>query len=405
MPILSTTRDWLRRHPTGSDGLLAVAVFAAALIAHPPSDAFNTVGSPLWLTAVLAAAACALLVARRSYPVPVWLGTWLISALSLILAHGPSSTILPALIGLYTVAANTSRRFAALAGLVTAVTMTTILAVVSDQGLLTPETYAMLAWFGMAAAIGDATRGRRTLLAAAEERARRAEQSREEEALRRVAEERVRIARDLHDVVAHHIAVISVQAGVADHLMASDPAKARESLQHVRTSSQLVLTEMATILGLLRSSDEVSVTSPSPVLSDAEVLVEAVRQTGMDVSFSVSGDPSKLPSGVSLTAYRLVQEALTNAGKHGTGSAAVRLSYLPDTLLLDVTNPVARAAQTPTEGGTGHGLLGMRERVMASGGRLQTGIETDTHGGLWFGVHAELPVNLGQAVLLGEGSP
>lgn len=146
-------------------------------------------------------------------------------------------------IGLYTVAAHSTRRFALVAGLGTAITMAAILAMVSDRGGVTPETYAVLAWFGMAAAIGDATRGRRTLVAAAEERARRAEQSREEEARRRVGRERIR-GKDLHDVVAHHIAVINVQAGVADHLMASDPEKARESLRHVRSSTQLVLTEM-----------------------------------------------------------------------------------------------------------------------------------------------------------------
>jgi signal transduction histidine kinase len=383
--MAARTRSWLRSHQIAADALLALAVFGLTLPAGPPTAAGHSASTTGW-TLAATAAACILLVFRRQTPTLVWLGTTALALVGLILAGGPDAIVLPALVGLYTVASRVPRLAAAGAGLATAIAIAAVVGGELDEGWTSPASYAMLAWFGLAAAIGDATRSRREILAEAEDRAVRAEQTREEEALRRVAEERVRIARDLHDVVAHHIAVINVQAGVADHLLTNDPTRAHESLVHVRNASQLVLSEMATILGLLRSPGDGPETKPSPGLNDADVLVEAARQTGMNVTMTVSGSPGALPPSLELNAYRLIQESLTNAGRHGTGSASITVTYLPDRLLLAVSNPVAPG--TTTEAVGGHGIVGMVERVTALGGVLRTGFSS--HG--TFDVHCELPM-------------
>ncbi|MDQ1307925.1 MAG: hypothetical protein QG671_3759 [Actinomycetota bacterium] len=400
MAIAAETRAWLRSHQSAADALLALLVFGLAVLAGPPEFADQGASKTGW-TLALTGAACLLLIARRRAPILVWLGTSALAVAGLMLVGGPDSIVLPALIGLYTVASRFHRLAAAGAGVATAVVMAGVISAELDEGWTSPATYAVLGWFALAAAIGDAARSRRAILAAAEDRALRAEQTREEEAFRRVAEERVRIARDLHDVVAHHIAVINVQAGVADHLMNSDPRQAHESLAHVRNASQLVLSEMATILGLLRSPEEGPAIKPSPGLNDADVLVEAARQTGMRVTMTVTGAPVELPPSLELNAYRLIQESLTNAGRHGTGSAKIVLGYLPDQLQLDVSNPVAAGVapsaiglDPPTRRGTqvspdGHGIVGMRERVTALGGVLRTGF---TSLGT-FEVHCELPID------------
>ena len=243
--------------------------------------------------------------------------------------------------------------------------------------------YALVAVLAAASAIGIARRARRQVLLDAEERALYAERTREDEARRRVTEERLRIARELHDVLAHHISVINVQSGVAQHLLATDPAQAEEAIRHVREASQVAMGEMSTVLGLLRAPDESSATQPAPGLGQADALVESVRRAGLPVTWRVTGTARPLAPVTDLAAYRVVQESLTNAGKYGRGAAEVRVDYRDDVVVLDVTNRVNGANPTA---GAGLGLLGMRERVTAVGGSLQTG-EKDGR----FLVHAELP--------------
>jgi signal transduction histidine kinase len=237
-----------------------------------------------------------------------------------------------------------------------------------DRGVPGLQTFA---WGAAATAIGVAVRSSRATLAAAEARALQAEQTREEEAERRVSDERLRIARELHDVVAHHISVVNVQAGVARHLLDADPDQARAALDLVRDASKTVLSEMSTVVGLLRTAGEDAPTEPTPGLARVGELVDAVRQAGLDVTWTVSGDLDGLPPINDLTAYRVIQEALTNALKHGTGSATMVVTNRPEGVGIEVRNAVEHDGRQPS--GSGHGLIGMRERIDAVRGRLVTG--------------------------------
>ncbi|MGN8244923.1 sensor histidine kinase [Cellulomonas soli] len=250
-------------------------------------------------------------------------------------------------------------------------------------------------WLWLATAAGVAVEGRRATMVALTERALRAEETREETARRRVAEDRVRIARELHDVIAHHVAVISVQSGVAEHLLERDPAGARAALHHVRGSARSVLGELQSVLGVLRQDETALPTAPAPGLSDLDDLVATARSLGTPVDVET---PTALPAlslAAGSAAYRLVQEALTNVQKHATGAATtVRITPADDRVTVTVTNaaPAGRPRGTSDTAaeplGSGLGLVGMRERVLAAGGTLDVGPTPD--GG--FRVAADLPL-------------
>jgi signal transduction histidine kinase len=246
-----------------------------------------------------------------------------------------------------------------------------------------------VAELGLGAAIGDAVRSRRAYIAAIEERAHRAERTREEEATRRVMEERLRIARELHDVLAHHIALINVQAGVASLVLVDKPDQARESLSHIRKAGRAALDELRTTVGLLRqpdSLDELS-TEPAPGLDRLPDLIASFTASGLSVDPWIEGEAQDLPATIDLTAYRIVQEALTNVSKHaGDATASVRLTFAPSDLRIEVTD--TGTGQNLAAPGTGHGLLGMRERALSVGGTFSAG--PGRHGG--FRVLAKLPV-------------
>ena len=275
-------------------------------------------------------------------------------------------------VALYTVGSRLRLRSAVLASVVsgTAYTLAAVAAEGSwleDRGVPGLQTFA---WGAAATAIGVAVRSSRATLAAAEARALQAEQTREEVAERRVSDERLRIARELHDVLAHHISVVNVQAGVARHLLASSPDQARAALDLVRDASKTVLSEMSTVVGLLRTAGEDAPTEPTPGMARVGELVDSIRQAGLDVTWTVSGDLDGLPPINDLTAYRVVQEALTNALKHGTGAATMVLASRPEGVAVEVRNAVGRPGRRPS--GSGHGLIGMRERVEAVRGELVT---------------------------------
>jgi signal transduction histidine kinase len=301
---------------------------------------------------------------------------------------GSMQVVLPALVALYTLATQSSRRTAILTGIGTAAAFSLTVALTNSNGWSEPVAYAAIAWSLLATAIGIAVRAQRAVIRAAEDRALRAEHGREEEAQRRVTEERLRIARELHDVVAHHIAVISVQSGVARHLLDEQPGKAREALGIVREESQIVLDEMSAILGLLRSPDESGDTQPAPGLRDIDSLVDSMRRTGLHVSWRTSGVPIALSPLGDLAAYRLLQESLTNAKKHGSGAVDVAVDYSPAAVTLDISNPIRGTRSADSSAGLG--LVGMRERVSVAGGTLIAG---PNQNGL-FVVHAELPVEM-----------
>jgi signal transduction histidine kinase len=217
------------------------------------------------------------------------------------------------------------------------------------------------------------------------------EKNREHEARLRVHSERLRIARDLHDAVGHQVALISVQAGAMGYLLDTDLTKARESLSHIQRASEAALEELRLTVGLLRQPGESEPTEPASGLSRLDELIGSFAATGLNVTCHVTGEARPLPEAVDLTAYRVIQESLTNTAKHAAGaSASVRLAFRPGVLALAVEDDGPGASGN---GHQGHGLIGMRERAAAVGGWVSAG----PRGGGGFQVLAELPLSPGAA--------
>jgi signal transduction histidine kinase len=289
----------------------------------------------------------------RHYPNgPVWVTGWLATlALSL----------------------RTNRRTA----LIGAAAMILVLSVVAltVDGRHTPWIFPLIfvGWSAAAVLLGETLRNRRAYLTSLEERARNLEHTREEEARRRVAEDRLHIARDLHDSVAHAMATINVQAGAAAHVLPRRPEAAREALAAIQRASGDVLDELNAMVGLLRDSTESAQRAPTPSLSEIDHLVEATRDAGVSVSLVVDGPTELVPAAVGTAAYRIVQESLTNVIKHAGASAAqvhVRAGRdrgLAVEVCDDGTGGSTRSA------GTGVGIRGMRERAASTGGVLEAG--------------------------------
>jgi signal transduction histidine kinase len=203
-----------------------------------------------------------------------------------------------------------------------------------------------------------------------------------------VAEERARIARELHDVVTHHVNLVVLQAMAASGLLDRDPEKVREPLQVIERSGREALTEMRRLLGVLRDDDAERPLAPQPGVDDVDTLVGAARSAGLSVGLAVSGEPQPLPTGLGLTVYRIVQESLTNAARHAAGSrVGVSLRYESNAVEVAVVDDGGRDREHAPAGG-GRGLLGMRERVAVYAGTLAAGPVPD--GG--FAVHARLPL-------------
>ena len=271
-------------------------------------------------------------------------------------------------------------------------------AVLPTTALLThPGTsgFVLVLWAALAVTTGSAARSHRAYVAEAEERDRRADQAREAEATRRVAEERLRIARELHDAVGHHVALINVQAGALVYLLDDeDRSQARESVAHIQRASQEALEDLRMTVGLLRQPgpEPAEPPEPTPGLDQLEELIRSFAGTGLRVVREVIGQATPLPEAVGLTAYRVIQESLTNTRKYaGCDSVTVRLRYAPGALSLAVEDegrPRGRAGRPGRRLAEGHGIVGMRERVAALGGRLSAGPTPE--GG--YRVHAELPL-------------
>jgi signal transduction histidine kinase len=228
-----------------------------------------------------------------------------------------------------------------------------------------------------------ARRNRRAL--AAEKRATQLERDQHERARAAVADERARIAREMHDVIAHSVSVMTVQAGAARMQLPEHPEQAMPALLAVEETGRQALAEMRRLLGILRQDDAPAL-APQPGLADLPTLAEAVRHAGLPVEVNVEGSPRPLPAGVDLTAYRIVQEALTNTLKHASPTrATVVVHYERDAVVLDISDD---GRVPPSPDGAGHGLTGMRERVSIYGGELRAG--PGPNGG--FAVSARLPV-------------
>ncbi|MET7479741.1 sensor histidine kinase [Streptomyces sp. NPDC005648] len=328
----------------------------------------------LWPALVLGAVACAALRWRRDHPLHVLAATTLctmaLGALGYLLTPGVMG---PLLVAQYAVSVRTPRRatwnsaLAAAAGMVVTGVFrapfhnSVVLAVVNPA-----------AWVLLAAAFGSYVRVRREYAVA---RAEHAARERDEEARHRVIQERMRIARELHDVVAHHLTLADAQAGTAAHFSGTDPAKALEIIGALPRTTAAALRELKAAVGLLRQdTDPADDLAPAPGLDRLPDLVDACAAAGLEVTVTTEGRPRGLTPVLDLTAYRIIQEALTNVSKHAaTRTARVGLRYTPRRLNLTVTNETTgRPAATHGADG-GFGLLGMRERAMAVGGTFRAG--------------------------------
>ncbi|MEU0337172.1 histidine kinase [Streptomyces sp. NPDC006193] len=395
MSTLDGARRRLKAHPLVLDAALAAGVLvcmAAGSFVIPRGENGVTWGlrTPEPLSLLLMLLGAAALVLRRRAPKAVLAVTGTVSLVECVTGDPRAPVAMSAVVALYTVAATTDRATTWRLGLLTTTVLTAAAVLAGPLPWYAQENLGVLAWTGIGATAGDAVRSRRAVVQAIRDRAERAERTREEEARRRVAEERLRIARDLHDVVAHLIALVNVQAGVAAHVIDKRPDQAKEALAHVREASRSALDELRATVGLLRQSgDPAAPTEPAPGLDRLEELVATFRSAGLPVDVARTDQGTALPAAVDLAAYRIVQEALTNVRKHAGPHARAEVSVVrvgPHVELTVLDDGPGRPGP-PGDGG-GHGLLGMRERVAALGGTLTTG---PRYGG-GFRVHAILPV-------------
>jgi signal transduction histidine kinase len=388
---LRRARAWRTagRHPQWTDAVVGLGLAVLSIIAV----SFSRTGEPREeVTGYHIVAAVVLVVAvacRRLAPWRVLAGTT-VAAVPLTVAFDgqPLAVTVALMFAIYTVALATDRRTVWLTTVgVFLVGWLAYLVGGSDPWWELDNSAADLAFLGMAAAYGDATRSRRVYIAAVEERATRAEQTREDEAHRRVVEERLRIARELHDVVAHHIAVVKVQATGARHIGPSRPEQIGPALDAISRSADAALRETAFVVGLLRDSgDPAAPTRPPRGLAQLTHLLDDLAGH-LTVDHRQTGHARQLPAAVDVAAYRIALEALTNAQKYGDGTADLTVAYTPQGVTLHITNPVGPAWPGP---GSGYGIVGMRERAAAIGGSVSAG----TAGPGRFAVRASLPTNL-----------
>jgi signal transduction histidine kinase len=351
---------------------------------------------------VLLIASGLVLAVRRRWPVPVFVTAAVASLAYFVVGFSDGPGWIGLFVALYTLTAyGDGRRSLAIAGVGIAALATGWLVAAIDI-----EPAAAIGWVFfriaaavMAAALGESVRSRRAVAAEAVERARQAERTREEVARSRVDAERLRIAREVHDTVAHAIAIINVQAGVTAYLLDQHPERAREALVTIEQTSAQALHEMRAVLGVLRDSDNGRV--PHPGLGQVDELVAVAREAGLDVTVEVGSSAPRLPSAVDTTAYRILQESLTNVIRHaGPTRVTLALDYETDVLHVRVADEGVRdgvdlvSADHRTE--PGRGIVGMRERCELLGGELTAGPRP--HGG--FEVKAWLPLAPAGAVRL-----
>ena len=294
------------------------------------------------------------------------------------------------LIALYSVAELTRRRRAIVVGAVVVLLFGVLHIVLKPASWIGADNVALAALGGVAIAAGHAACTRRAYLAEVEARARDAETERDAETTRRVTEERLRIARDLHDRLGHHLTLIYLQAGVAAHVLPDPPPLAGDALAHIRGASKTALTELGDTIGLLRRPDEPAAPiDPDAALARLDDLLDTFRRAGLAITEHVDGPTRPLPAAVDTVAYRVIQEALVNVRKHA-GPTDVRLkrSYRADAIRIVVDNgePAGRPEPAPTGG---HGLTGLDERIRVLGGSLRAGPRPD--GG--YRVSAVLPLS------------
>ncbi|MFB7527870.1 sensor histidine kinase [Streptomyces sp. NPDC056178] len=384
--------QWARRHPRAVDVATALVLWVFVVFSSTLTDA-RIVRAPMLAFSLAAVVPSAvLLLGQRGFPRTVVVVTTMCGgALGVMggrIGFDPSPSVAgAALVALYLLALRTDLRTTTVYTAGVAVALVIVSIGWNEGALLRPDQIGTLSCVLLAGAVGESVRTRRDHFAAVEARAELAERTREEEARRRVSEERTRIARELHDIVAHHIALAHAQAATAAYLLRSQPEQAQDMMDQLAGTTSSALRELKATVGLLRrEGDPETPLEPSPGLAQLPELIASFERTGLAVSVSVEGERRALSSGTDLTAYRIVQEALTNVTKHaGSATASVRLRYTRRLLTLTITDD---GHEPQTAGAPGYGLIGMRERALSVGGRLAAGHRAS--GG--FEVTTELPL-------------
>jgi signal transduction histidine kinase len=367
----------LRRVPAPvGDAALALAVVAVNVVAI--GVAREPGARPLDpLAYALASSYGILLLSRRRWPLGVLLASTAALLAYYSLGYPGLSPAFPLAVALYTAALAGYVRW----GLVITAFFMLAGAFVTAVREGTPPNQVFAGFLPQASLLvtllllGEAVRSHRAWQVEVGERLARAEAEREREAARRVEQERLRIARELHDVMAHTISVITVQAGVAADVLVDAPGKAREALATIRAASREAMGELRATVGVLRGGDgRRAPLAPAPGLGQLEGLMETARRGGVRVETVMAGEPRPLPPAVDLTAYRILQESLTNVVRHaGASTATVTIGYRPEAVVLEVCDDGRGAAETVASDPGGYGLVGMAERVAAIGGRLEAG--------------------------------
>ena len=378
---------WLRAHPLVVDSLLALTVAVLGL------SALGMRRVPLPVAVLFIVALSAPVALRRRYPVGAFAAVVVVGGLEVLALPHPFGSDLAVVVMLYTVAAYRPRRISVAALAVCLAGSLVAILAWAPAGII----HSLFEFAGVAALfagpavlawlLGDSMQWRRGYYRGLEERAARLERERDAQAQIAAAAERARIARELHDVVAHHVSGMVVQADGAAFALETSPERTRLALTEISRAGRQALTEMRGLLGVLRSADDQGAElAPQPGVEQLAGLLEQARAAGLPVSFAVEGVPRTLPPGAALAAYRVIQESLTNARKHGgpTVTAAVTLRFCEDQLMIKVTDDGRRrrahagAAGPVLVGagngdGPGHGLIGMRERVEVYGGTVGAG--------------------------------
>ncbi len=377
-----------RRQEQLQDAGLAVALAAVNVVSVLP---YRAQLHPLWLALLLLAGQALPLAWRRSAAV----GTGLVIGAARIsydkIGFGFAPLPLGPAIAVYTVFDRRGPAFRAITAALVVVGVTISLA---SPGHSEPyEAIFQGLIFATAMAAGTLSRAKRTSLTAAQTRAERAEAELDQEAARAAAAERARIARELHDVVAHHVSLMAVQAEAAASLLPAQPEQARTSVDIIGDTARQALTELRRLLGVLRGPAErqaaAPATAPAASLTDLGDVLAKVREAGLPVEYQVTGTPAALAPGIELTAFRIVQEALTNTLRHAEAvQARVTVAYEPGFVTLSVADSGPRRPDPPARSGSGFGLAGIAERVASCGGSLTVGPSSAAG----FALSARLPI-------------
>ncbi|MEV6985155.1 sensor histidine kinase [Sphaerisporangium sp. NPDC051017] len=378
-------RAWLRTHPLVVDSVLAlvlaVASFVTTMLPIPQPPDVPLPGLPLrdpdLLGGALILAACVLVAFRRRWPFVLLCAAEAPQLALMVMGYDGGLTGLAALVLLYTVAAYRGLALSLVAAAILSASYAAGVLMAWEPGGLGEHVFvlvvALAVWL-----VGRSVRLRRAYTAELVDRAERLERAREADTRAARAEERSRIARELHDVVAHHVSVMTVQAAAARKVLETRPEAARDALVAIEEMGRTAMREMRGIVGVLRTDGESGELAPQPGMADLPVLVDQMREAGLRAQLWIEGEQAVLPPGIDLAAYRLVQEALTNSLRHAGPAARawVTVRRERDELLVHVEDDGRGGTGGLTRGPgdrPGHGLVGIRERVALYGGVLRIG--------------------------------